>query len=198
MPRRLRDPSRLGRFCQHSPDFFGRDHAFPDRSDPEPKLSQALLAMLRDLAAGKATTLPAPEYRMSQSMQTKVATQLAGLKRFAFIEEQFEPDADKQHSSTRILRYRLTSEHQTGYYTFQMTRHAPTPLPTNDTKAPAMETRRRTLGARTPSYRRSKLRLRRCSRLGQCLHRWCCRVPTVHECQRPDVRSLTMTVSAPQ
>lgn len=94
-----------------------------ERPDPDPKTAQALLAMMRALADGKTTDLPLPAYRMSESTRAKVAAQLSGLKRFAFIDREEQPTAAgrAEHSVTRILRYKLVSDQQDNYYTFELT-----------------------------------------------------------------------------
>ena len=81
-----------------------------EQPDPDPKTTRALLAMLRDLADGKKTTLASPQYKVPDATRARVAAQLAGLKRFAFLDR--EP---------RTLRYKLVGEKQTFYYTIQMT-----------------------------------------------------------------------------
>ena len=97
--------------------------SLPERPDPDPTISRALLAMLHDLANGTTTTLPLPAYHMPESTRSEVATQLASLKRFAFLdrEEQSKAADAAEHSVAQILRYKLMGEKQANYYTFEMT-----------------------------------------------------------------------------
>src|SRR5206468_3525345 len=59
-----------------------------EHNDPDPRTAQALLTLLRDLAKKKETTLASPEYKMSDGARASVAVQLAGLKRFAFLDRE--------------------------------------------------------------------------------------------------------------
>jgi CubicO group peptidase (beta-lactamase class C family) len=81
-----------------------------EQTDPDPKTTQALLAMLRDLADGKETTLASPRYKMSDESRARVAAQLVGLRRFAFLDRE-----------AAVLRYKLVGDKQTFYYAIQMT-----------------------------------------------------------------------------
>jgi len=84
-----------------------------EQTDPDPKMTQALLAMLRDLAARRETALASPEYKMSDTTRAQLAAQLTGLKRFVFLDRETRPKA--------ALRYKLVGDKQTFYYTIEMT-----------------------------------------------------------------------------
>jgi CubicO group peptidase (beta-lactamase class C family) len=94
-----------------------------EHTDPDPKTTQALLGMLRDLADKKETTLASPEFKMSDGTRARVAAQLTGLKRFAFLEREARPKAadGTAQSAPAALRYKLVGDKQTFYYTIQMT-----------------------------------------------------------------------------
>ena len=94
-----------------------------EKTDPDPKMTPALLAMLRDLAARRETTLASPEYKMSDTTRAQVAAQLTGLKRFAFLDRETRPKAadGTAQSAPAALRYKLVGDKQTFYYTIEMT-----------------------------------------------------------------------------
>lgn len=85
-----------------------------EQTDPDPTRTQALVALLRDLAGKKETTLASPEYKMSDENRARVSAQLAGLKRFAFLDQESQPRG-------AVLRYKLVGDTQTFYYTVRMT-----------------------------------------------------------------------------
>ena len=51
---------------------------------------------------------------MSDENRARVSAQLAGLKRFTFLDQESQPTA-------AVLRYRLVGDKQTFYYTIRMT-----------------------------------------------------------------------------
>jgi len=94
-----------------------------EQTDPDPKTTRALLAMLHDLVDKKETILASPEYKMSDVTRARVAAQLGGLKRFAFLDREARPKAadGTAQSVPATLRYKLVGDKQTFYYTIQMT-----------------------------------------------------------------------------
>jgi CubicO group peptidase (beta-lactamase class C family) len=116
----------VNKIATRAASFFvpGLDvRSLAERTDPDPKRTEALLAMLRDLAGKKETTLASPEYRMQNATRALVATQLAGLKRFAFLESEARPNASEgtAPSAPATLRYKLVGATETFYYSFRMT-----------------------------------------------------------------------------
>ncbi len=99
--------------------------ALPEQSDPDPKTSEGLLNMLRDLAEGREPDLLLPEWRsrIPQTTRAKIAAQLSGLQRFALLDrENPVKGADRSMTSVvRILRYKLASGERAIYYTFELT-----------------------------------------------------------------------------
>ena len=99
--------------------------ALPEQPDPAPKMSEALLNMLRDLAAGREPDLLLPEWRgrVPQTTRAKIAAQLSSLRRFAFLDQE-KPEQGASLSGTsvaQILRYKLMSGERAIYYTFELT-----------------------------------------------------------------------------
>lgn len=98
--------------------------ALPEQSDSDPKTSEGLLEMLRDLAGGREPDLLLPEWRsrVSQTTRAKIAAQLSRLKRFAFLDrESLMKSADRSVTAAmQILRYKLVSGERAIYYTFEM------------------------------------------------------------------------------
>jgi CubicO group peptidase (beta-lactamase class C family) len=94
-----------------------------ERTDPDPKTTRALLAMLHDLADKKETTLASPELRMSDGSRARMAAQLVGLKRFVLLDRETPPTAadGTAQPAPGVLRYKLVGDKQTFYYTIRMT-----------------------------------------------------------------------------
>ena len=98
--------------------------ALPEQTDSDPKTSEGLLEMLRDLASGREPNLLLPEWRsrVPQTTRAKIAAQLSNLKRFAFLDrESLMKGADRSvTAAVQILRYKLVSGERAIYYTFEM------------------------------------------------------------------------------